>query len=192
MDTNQPDRLDRWIPRLMVAVVLAVATFAFTESYTHIYYLAQDHHETGAALRMLPLSVDLVMVGAGLVMLHLKRKGLKHPLPRGALYGGAIVTLAANVAFGIIFGWEAAVISAWAPIALFVAVELGMLLVKVANVKAPAKPKPTMAEKMAATAQEFHNERAALRGEFLTEPHLGEPEPVAGPSIESSREPSCV
>jgi uncharacterized protein DUF2637 len=136
----KPDRLDHWIRWLMVAVVLAIAAFAFTESYTHIFYLAQAHHETGAALRMLPLSVDLVMVGAGLVMLHLRRKGLNHWLPRASLWGGAGVTLAANVGYGIFWGWLAAVISAWAPVALFVSVELAMLLVRSAHLKPEAEP----------------------------------------------------
>ena len=131
----QPDRLDRWIPRLMVLVILGIAVFAFTQSYTHIYDLGQSHHQTGASLRMLPLSVDLLMVGAGLVMLHLKRKEIRHPLPRVTLWGAATVTLVANVASGIIWGWESAVISAWAPVALFAAVELGMLLVRTAKAK---------------------------------------------------------
>jgi len=131
----QPDRLDRAIRYLMVLVVLAIAAFAFTESYTHIFLLAAAHHENGAALRMLPLSVDLLMVGAGLVMLHLRRKDLSHPLPRLALWGGAGVTLAANIGYGIFWGWLAALISAWAPVALFVSVELGMLLVRSAGPK---------------------------------------------------------
>jgi len=132
METDRLDRIIRW---LMVLVVLSIAAFAFTESYTHIFLLSQAHHEAGSALRMLPLSVDLVMVGAGLVMLHLRRKGLVHPLPRASLWGGAGVTLAANVGYGVFWGWLAAVISAWAPIALFTAVELAMLLVRSAEAK---------------------------------------------------------
>lgn len=130
------DRLDRWIPRLMVLVILGIAVFAFTQSYTHIFDLGQSHHQSGASLRMLPLSVDLLMVGAGLVMLHLKRQATEHWLPRFTLWGAATVTLLANVASGIIWGWESAVISAWAPVALFVAVELGMLVVRTAKAKA--------------------------------------------------------
>lgn len=134
---EERDRLDRWIPWLMVAMVLAVATFAFVQSYTHVFYLGQTHHQTGASLRMLPLSVDWLMFAAGLAMLHLGRKGIRHPLPRAALALGATATLVANVAAGIIWGWEAALISAWAPVVLFVVVELGMLLVRTAK----AKPK---------------------------------------------------
>jgi hypothetical protein len=139
METNWRD-LDWWIPRLMVLAILAVATFAFVQSYTHVYYLGQTHHETGASLRMLPLSVDWLMFAAGLTRLHVKRKGIKHWFPPAALALGAIATLIANVAFGIVFGWETAAIAAWAPVVLFVTVELGMLLVRTAKAKAePAK-----------------------------------------------------
>ncbi len=132
---EKPDRLDRWIPRAMVLAVLAVAVFAFVQSYTHMYLLAQAHHNSGASLRMMPLSVDWVMFAAGLVMLHLGRKGIRHPLPRAALILGATVTLTANIASGIAWGWESATIAAWAPVALFVVVELGMLLVRTAKAK---------------------------------------------------------
>jgi hypothetical protein len=67
--------------------------------------------------------------------LHLGRKGIRHPLPRATLLLGATATLIANIAFGIVFGWETAVISSWAPVALFVVVELGMLLVRTARAK---------------------------------------------------------
>jgi hypothetical protein len=142
VSTDPPDRLDRWIPRLMVATILAVAAFAFVQSYTHVFFLGQTHHQTGASLRMLPLSVDWVMFAAGLAMLHLGRKGIRHPLPRATLLLGATATLIANIAFGIVFGWETAVISSWAPVALFVVVELGMLLVRTAR----AKPEVSHAE----------------------------------------------
>jgi hypothetical protein len=165
----------------MVVVVLAVAAFAFTESYTHIFYLAQSHHETGSALRMLPLSVDLVMVGAGLVMLHLKRKDVRHPLPRAALWGGAGVTLLANVAFGITWGWEAALISAWAPIALFVAVELGMLLVRT------AKAKPEEAKEAKADWQPFPFVHGSDEAAAQTE--LRQPQPAPSSEVETSTFP---
>ena len=131
----KPDRLDQWTKALMVLTVLAVAVFAFTQSYTHVYVLGQTHHQNGAGLRMLPLSVDWLMFAAGLAMLHLGRKGISHPLPRAALTLGATATLVANIASGVIWGWESALISAWAPVALFTAVELGMLLVRTAHVK---------------------------------------------------------
>src|SRR5579859_6641964 len=131
--------LDRLIPWGMALMVIAVAVFAFTQSYTHIYLLGQTHHQTGASLRMLPLSVDWLMFAAGLVMLHMGRKGVRNPLPRASLALGAIATLVANVASGIIWGWETALIQAWAPVVLFVVVELGMILVRTARAKPETK-----------------------------------------------------
>ena len=62
MDSDRTDRLIRWG---MVAMVTAVAVFAFVQSYTHVFYLGQTHHQSGASLRMLPLSVDWLMFAAG-------------------------------------------------------------------------------------------------------------------------------
>jgi hypothetical protein len=136
----QPDRLDRLIRWLMALTVLAVAVFAFTESYSHIYDLAKTHHETGVALRLLPLSVDWLILAAGLVLLHESRRNLKPPLPRWSLLLGIGATLAANVAYGIVYGWEAALISAWAPVVLVLCVEMGMYLVRSSSRKAERGP----------------------------------------------------
>lgn len=131
----ETDRLDRWIPRLMVLTILAVATFAFVQSYTHGFYWGETHHQSGTSLRMFPLIADWIMFAAGLTMLHLGRKGIKHPLPRTALVLGATVTLAINIAAGIIWGRATALTNSWAPVALFLVVELGMLLVRTAKAK---------------------------------------------------------
>jgi hypothetical protein len=132
----------------MVLAILAVAVFAFVQSYTHLYVLGWTHHQTGAANRMFPLSVDWVMFAAGLAMLHLGRKGIRHPLPRSALALGATATLTANIASGIIWGWESALIAAWAPVALFVVVELGMLLVRTAHAKPEVRLTPELSPEL--------------------------------------------
>src|ERR1700751_1278526 len=49
---------DRLIRSATALVVAAVAAFAAVVSYTHIYGLARAHGQTGAAARLLPLSVD--------------------------------------------------------------------------------------------------------------------------------------
>src|SRR5579859_7699718 len=156
--------LDRLIPWGMALMVIAVAVFAFTQSYTHIYLLGQTHHQTGASLRMLPLSVDWLMFAAGLVMLHLGRKGIRHPLPRGSLALGAIATLVANVASGIIWGWETALIQAWAPVVLFVVVELGMILVRTARAKQELSPALSPAQLAFAEGRKTLNELRAEQG----------------------------
>jgi len=187
------DRLDRLIPWAMVLTILAVAVFAFVQSYTHVYYLGQTHHETGASLRMLPLSVDWLMFAAGLTRLHLLRKGIRHKLPLSALALGAIATLIANIAAGIIWGWQTAAINAWAPVVLFVTVELGMLLVRTAKAKLePAKQeeaKPSRLE-LAAEIGRVKGQRIQMQADQRTE--LRQSQPAPEPSPETATMPKVV
>ena len=49
---------DRMIRLATAAVVCAVAAFAAVVSYSHIYGLGRVHGQDGTAARLLPLSVD--------------------------------------------------------------------------------------------------------------------------------------
>ncbi len=92
------DRIIRW---LTAAVVLAVAGFAAVVSYSHIYDLGRAHGQVGTAARLLPLSVDGLILAAGLVLLHAARSGAAVPiLARGCLWLGIGATVGANVAYG--------------------------------------------------------------------------------------------
>jgi hypothetical protein len=51
-------------------VVCAVAAFAAVVSYSHIYGLGRAHGQDGTAARLLPLSVDGLILAASLVLLH--------------------------------------------------------------------------------------------------------------------------
>ena len=131
---NHPDA-DRWIRRLVYAVVALVAAFAFLVSFTHIYDLGAAHGQHGIAAKLLPLSVDLVIVAASFVLWLQSRAdgtlvGLARFLPRLMLWGGIGATVAANVAYGLPFGVLGAVISAW-PGAVFAGlVEMVMVAVR--------------------------------------------------------------
>ncbi len=52
------------------AVVCAVAAVAAVVSYSHIYGLGRAHGQDGTAARLLPLSVDGLILAASLVLLH--------------------------------------------------------------------------------------------------------------------------
>jgi Protein of unknown function (DUF2637) len=58
---------DTWIRRLTALVVLAVAGFAGIVSYEHAYDLARTHGQFGVAARLLPLSIDGLIVSASLL-----------------------------------------------------------------------------------------------------------------------------
>jgi len=125
-------RDELWVIYLGAA---AVAAFAFIQSYTHIYDLGREHAQSGAAGRLLPLSVDLLIVAASLVLFRQSRQaqrpeGLARWLPRIVLWSAIGATVAANVAYGLPYGWLSALISGW-PGAVFVGVvEMVMIAVR--------------------------------------------------------------
>jgi hypothetical protein len=141
------DRLIRWGT---AAVVLAVAGFAAVVSYSHIYDLGRAHGQAGAAARLLPLSVDGLILAAGLVLTHAARAGLGAPvLARLMLWLGIGATVGANVEYGVRFGVLGAVISAWPAVAFIGSAEMGVGMIR--SARSVAAPAPGTA---AETAQE--------------------------------------
>jgi peptidoglycan/LPS O-acetylase OafA/YrhL len=122
---------DRLIRVSAAAVVTAVAAFAAVISYSHIYDLGRRYGQFGTAGRLLPLSVDGLILAASLVMLHEARNRRPAPaLARCMLWLGIAATVAANVAYGARYGPVGAVISAWPAVAFVGAAEMIMGLVR--------------------------------------------------------------
>lgn len=120
---------DTIIRVLAAVVVLAVAAFAAIVSYAHIFELGRLHGQDGTAGRLLPLSVDGLIASASLVMLYAARNdiGLRRlSWPRVMLWLGIGATVAANVLYGLPFGWLAAVVSAWPAVAFVGSVEMAV------------------------------------------------------------------
>jgi len=118
------------------AVVLTVAAFAAVVSYSHVYDLARAHGQAGTAARLLPLSVDGLIVAAGLVMLHAARTGAPVALARCMLWLGIAATVAANVAYGLPYGPVGAVVSAWPAVAFIGTAEMALGMVRASAVPA--------------------------------------------------------
>ena len=122
---------DTAIRVLAAIVVLAVAAFAAVVSYSHIFELGSHHGQDGTAARLLPLSVDGLIAAASLVMLHAARRELRVPwLARAMLALGVGATVAANVGYGLPFGWLSAVVSAWPAVAFVGSVEMAVRFVR--------------------------------------------------------------
>jgi hypothetical protein len=113
-----------------VAAVLAVAAFAAIVSYSHIYDLAREHGQSGTAARLLPLSVDGLIVAASLAMLQAARTAAPVWLARCMLALGVGATVGANVLYGLGFGVLGAVISAWPAVAFIGSAELAIGMVR--------------------------------------------------------------
>ena len=122
---------DRVIRFTTAAVVCAVAAFAAVVSYSHIYGLGRAHGQDGTAARLLPLSVDGLILAASLVLLHEARNDRDAPaLARFMLWLGISATIGANVAYGAGYGLLGALISAWPAVAFIGAVEIAMQQVR--------------------------------------------------------------
>ncbi len=125
---------DRVIRFATAAVVCAVAAFAAVVSYSHIYGLGRAHGQDGTAARLLPLSVDGLILAASLVLLHEARNDRDAPrLARLMLWLGISATISANIACGAGYGLLGALISAWPAVAFIGSVEIAMQQVRRAH-----------------------------------------------------------
>ena len=116
------DKVIRFVTAL---AVLTVAVIAAIVSYSHVYDLGRAHGQSGTAARLLPLSVDGLILAASLVLLQAARNKQQAPaLPRFALWAGIGATVAANLAYGVPYGPVGAILSAWPGLAFVLAVEI--------------------------------------------------------------------
>jgi len=147
---------ERLIRAAAAASVAAVAGFAAVVSYSHIYDLGRAHGQSGTAARLLPLSVDGLILAASLVVLHEARAGRTAPaLARCMLWLGVAATVAANVAYGARYGATGALISAWPAVAFVGAAEMLMQMIRRGRPgAAPATAEPASAEDRARVALE--------------------------------------
>ena len=130
---------DRVIRFAAAAVVCAVAAVAAMVSYSHIYGLGRAHGQDGTAARLLPLSVDGLILAASLVLLHEARNGRDAPgLARLMLWLGIGATIGANLAYGAGYGLLGALISAWPAVAFIGAVEIVCAAARAGHERPPA------------------------------------------------------
>jgi uncharacterized protein DUF2637 len=138
---------DRVIRFATAAVVCAVAAVAAVVSYSHIYGLGRAHGQDGMAARLLPLSVDGLILAASLVLLHEARNGRDAPrLARLMPWLGIATTIGANIAYGAGYGLVGALISAWHAVAFIGSVEIAMQQVRRARVARAAIIGPAVPE----------------------------------------------
>lgn len=122
---------NRWVRWLTAVVVLAVAAFAAIVSYSHIYDLGRAHGQAGTAARLLPLSVDGLILAASLVLLHEARSGRSAPvLARAMLWLGIGATVGANISYGLPYGPLGALVSAWPAVAFIGSAEMAFGLAR--------------------------------------------------------------
>jgi len=133
------DRLIRWLWGCSTA---GVAAIAFVQSYSHIYTLAMLHGESGTNARLLPLSVDGLIVAATLAMIHAALGAQDRDTGYWLTWGMLVLGIAATVAGNIGYGWGAGaigmIISAWPAVAFLGSV--GIAERKIHKARTPVVP----------------------------------------------------
>ena len=96
----------------------AVAAVAAVISYRHAYELVSTHGETGATARLVPFTVDGLILAASMLILDASRRHQPvPPLARWCLGTGIAATISANLAHGLGHGPIGALVSAWPALA---------------------------------------------------------------------------
>jgi hypothetical protein len=129
------DRLIRITTALAVATVAAVAAVI---SYRHAYELVSTHGETGATARLVPFTVDGLILAASMLILDANRCHRPvPPLAQWCLCAGILATIGANLAHGLGHGPIGALVSAWPALALAGSFELLMTLIRTESRSSP-------------------------------------------------------
>lgn len=124
---------DRYIRVSAALTVVAVAMFAAVISYSHIYTVARANGESVLDSRLLPLSVDGLILAASLTAFYASRNRLDVPvLARLMLVLGIGATIAVNWLFGFSHGVLGGLLSAWPAASFIGAVELTIWMVRAA------------------------------------------------------------
>jgi hypothetical protein len=173
------DRVIRITTALAVATVAAVAAVI---SYRHAYELVITHGETGVTARLVPFTVDGLILAASMLILDANRRHQPVPLlARWCLGAGILATIGANLAHGLGHGPIGALVSAWPALALAGSFELLMTLIRrggkasitrghsmqvsqltpIADTTAP--PAPSLEQTILAWYEAGHSQRAIAR-----------------------------
>ncbi|HEY6789910.1 MAG TPA: DUF2637 domain-containing protein [Trebonia sp.] len=111
-----------WVTGL---AVLAVATIAGIVSYSHVESLGLGHGYSLSTARLLPLSVDGLILAASMAL----ATGTRTALARFGLVMGIVATVTANAVYGASHGPVGVVVNMWPAVAFLVSSEIliGML-----------------------------------------------------------------
>ena len=156
MSGDRPRRGAMWLLASGVAAIAAIV------SYSHIYDLGRAHGGSGTAARLLPLSVDMLILVGELMLLHeWDAKGGRFILGWVLVWSGILATLGANVTYGAQYGWLGALIWGW-PAYSFVLAAGGMVAIvkRGAARTSPGAPEPPSDPSLIRAALNGHAARA--------------------------------
>jgi hypothetical protein len=161
-----------WVVRAAAALtVLALGAAAAVVSFRHARAVVLANGETGLTAVLIPLTVDGLVLVAGLILLDCARRGEAAPaLAKFALALGIGATLAVNATYGIAHGVVGAIVAGWPAVALVVSVELLMGMIRRCQIAAPhGAPAVPVREVPAPGAHLQPNERQIQAAELFAD-----------------------
>jgi hypothetical protein len=126
------ERLDKYLLWGVCLTIVTVVVINFITSYGHIYSEGLRYGEYGTDARLMPVGIDGMLLAIGLANVFAARFERNHWLLRGALAFGVAGTVAANGAYGAGWGMTGGLLATWSPVALFIAVEAGLFMFRIA------------------------------------------------------------
>ena len=93
---------DRVIAGIAAATVIGLAAVAAVISYRHAYAVAIAHGEVGATAILTPVTIDGLVLVAGLVMLDSARRRRRAPW---LAWAALVLGIGATVAVNVLHGW---------------------------------------------------------------------------------------
>jgi hypothetical protein len=130
-------RLARWATAL---AVLAVATIAGIVSYSHVESLGLGHGYSLSTARLLPLSVDGLVIASAMAL----ATGTRTALARFGLVLGIVATVTANAVYGASHGPVGVVVNMWPAVAFLVSSEILIGMLRARPGQAPEAVADTM------------------------------------------------
>lgn len=129
-----------WIRAATFLSVCGVSIIAAIVSYSHIYRVALTHGQSNLDSKLLPLSVDGLILAATLTAFIASRNRLSVPkLARCMLALGIGATVGINMLYGWSDGLLGAALSAWPAVSFIGSVELTISTFRLAVVSRPSK-----------------------------------------------------
>lgn len=155
---------DRLIRITTAAAVATVAAVAAVISYRHAYELVSTYGEPGLTARLLPFTVDGLILAASMLILDASRRN-QHvpPLAHWCLGVGITATIGANLAHGIGHGPIGALVSAWPALALAGSFELLMTLTRTEHRPTATQPPTASASAVAPVVEAIYYPRCPKR-----------------------------
>lgn len=176
--TPKLERLDKWLLWIVCLTIVGDIAVNYITSYGHLYVEGLNYGEYGVDARLMPVGIDLTLTALALANVFAARFQRNHWLLRVGLIFGVGGTVAANAAYGAGWGMTGGLLATWSPVALFVTVECGLFMFRIAADLAVAARK-------AAEAEQETVKRGRPKGSKnkVTESVTMAPEPAPAPAL---------